>query len=81
MDITANPQEEIVNSETFEAISIAIGKLPLEQREVFLLRQQDLSFKEIAIIQQCSINTALARMQYALKFLRTQLSKYYNKEM
>ena len=80
-DTTANPQEEIVNSETFEAINIAIAKLPLEQREVFLLRQQDLSFKEIAIIQQCSINTALARMQYALKFLRTQLSKYYNKEM
>jgi RNA polymerase sigma-70 factor (ECF subfamily) len=81
IDVNLNPQEEIINSETLEEITLAIEKLPLEQREVFLLRQQDLSFKEIALIQQCSINTVLARMQYALKFLRTQLSKYYHKEM
>ena len=81
LDSNSNPQEEFVNSETIEAINVAVAKLPVEQREVFLLRQQDLSFKEIAAIQQCSINTALARMQYALKFLRAQLSEYYKKEM
>ena len=38
--------------------------------EVFLLRQQDLAFKEIAEIQNCSINTVLGTMQYAIRNLR-----------
>jgi len=45
--------------------------LPPDQREVFLMRvESDLPFKEIARIQKVSINTALARMQYALNKLR-----------
>ena len=51
-------------------ISRGIDELADEQKEVFLLRQQELSFKEIADIQGCSINTVLSRMQYALKSLR-----------
>ena len=34
----------------------------------------DLPFKEIARLQKVSINTALARMQYALEKLRVALS-------
>lgn len=40
--------------------------LPEEQREVFTLRQQGISFKEIAEMQNCSINTALSRMRYVI---------------
>ncbi len=59
-------------------IETAAACLPLEQREVFWLRMQsDLPFKEIARIQNCSINTALARMQYALEKLRTTLAPEY----
>jgi RNA polymerase sigma-70 factor (ECF subfamily) len=59
-------------------IEAAAGKLPPEQCEVFWLRMQaDLSFKEIAKIQKCSINTALARMQYALSKLRNELAGEY----
>jgi len=59
-------------------IEAAAGKLPPEQREVFWLRMQaDFSFKEIAKIQKCSINTALARMQYALSKLRNELGGEY----
>ncbi|MEI7851584.1 MAG: sigma-70 family RNA polymerase sigma factor [Kiritimatiellales bacterium] len=59
-------------------IEAAAAKLPLEQREVFWLRMQaDLSFKEIAKIQKCSINTALARMQYAVSKLRKELAGEY----
>ena len=36
-----------------------------------------LPFKEIARIQRCSINTALARMQYALAKLRSALGPAY----
>lgn len=60
-------------------INIAIKTLPLEQREVFMLRTYEgLSFKEISKIQKISINTALARMQYSLKKLRKILKEDYN---
>jgi RNA polymerase sigma-70 factor (ECF subfamily) len=53
----------------------AVMRLPPEQREVFLLRvEADLTFKEIARIQKVSINTALARMQYALTKLRPMMA-------
>ena len=45
-----------------------------EQREVLLLRQEtDLTFREIAELQDVSINTALGRMRYALKNLRKMM--------
>jgi RNA polymerase sigma-70 factor (ECF subfamily) len=59
-------------------IEAAADRLPAEQKEVFWLRMQaDLSFKEIAKIQKCSVNTALARMQYALSKLRSELDVEY----
>jgi len=56
-------------------IDAALAQLAPELREVFLLRQQEVPFKEIALIQQCTINTALSRMQYALRSLRKSLSQ------
>lgn len=59
-------------------IQTAVDQLPWEQREVFLMRTEaQLSFKEIAKIQETSINTALGRMQYALNRLRTLLEPAY----
>ncbi|WP_420792600.1 sigma factor-like helix-turn-helix DNA-binding protein, partial [Klebsiella pneumoniae] len=41
--------------------------LPEEQREIIVLRHYaNMSFKEIAEITNCSINTALGRMRYGL---------------
>ncbi len=57
------------------AVEDCASKLPPEQREVFICRQNGLSFKEISEIQGCSINTALARMQYALRNIRKCLSR------
>ena len=59
-----------------KAISSAVKKLSPEMKEVFLLRRENVSFKEIARIQGSSINTVLARMQYALKNLRKQLAEW-----
>jgi RNA polymerase sigma-70 factor, ECF subfamily len=56
----------------------ALKTLPGDQREVFLLRSEaDMSFRDIARIQKVSINTALARMQYALTKLRKVLREEY----
>lgn len=64
------PDQELELGEVGDVIAQAVERLPVEQREVFLLRQQELAFKEIAEIQGCSINTVLGRMQYAMKSLR-----------
>ena len=59
-------------------IGEAVRRLPEEQRAVFLMRTEaELPFKEIAKIQGISINTALARMQYALSKLREDLKNEY----
>lgn len=59
-------------------ISEAVSALPPEQKAVFLMRvEMDLPFREISRIQQVSINTALARMHYAVGKLRTLLKDDY----
>lgn len=75
---TMEPDLEIEFAEISQMVEAGLDKLPLEQREVFLLRQQNLAFKEIAEIQNCSINTVLGRMQYALKNLRQHLKNVDN---
>ena len=72
------PDVEAAGRDLGVRIEDAAARLPPEQREVFWLRMQaDLSFKEIAKIQKCSINTALARMQYAVSKLRNELASEY----
>ena len=48
--------------------------LPIEQREVFLLREyHGVGFKEIAQVTGVNENTVKSRMRYALEGLRRQL--------
>ena len=73
---TLSPDRELGATDTGKAILAALERLPEEQKEVFLLREQEFSFKEIAEIQQCSLNTVLSRMRYAIKTLRNFLSDF-----
>ena len=68
-----NPGSMVSAQDLSERLERLLGELPPEQREVFTMRQNGLSFKEIAQIQQCPINTALGRMHNILKFLRQHL--------
>lgn len=73
------PARETAQRELGQRIQAAVAQLPVEQRETFSLRMDGrLSFKEIAEIQRCSINTVLARMQYALAKLRVALAEDYS---
>ena len=74
------PSRQLEDGETGVEIAQAVRQLPPEQREVFIMRVQgDLPFKEIARVQKVSINTALARMQYALSKLRDLLAEEYDR--
>jgi RNA polymerase sigma-70 factor (ECF subfamily) len=73
-----NPALQVEDQDLGRRIATAVGHLPQEQKEVFLMRMEgDLPFREIAKIQGTSINTALARMQYALAKLRDELKADY----
>ena len=73
-----HPDRQSGNQDLAARIRIAVQELPHEQRETFLLRTEGfLSFREIAELQDISINTALARMQYALRKLREHLKTDY----
>ncbi len=54
-------------------LELLLAELPAEQREVFHLRQNGVSFKEIAEMQQCPLNTALGRMHNVMKYLQRRL--------
>jgi RNA polymerase sigma-70 factor (ECF subfamily) len=62
---------KMMRSQSHDRVRKMLDMLPDEQREVIILRHYaDLSFKEIADMTQCSINTALGRMRYGLINLR-----------
>lgn len=68
--------ERVEMAEDKAALMRHIANLPVEQREVVMLRHYyELSFKEIAELTGVSINTALGRMRYALINLRKMFEK------
>ncbi len=68
------PLDDVAWSELRDLIRTAIDALPDAQREVVRLRFYDgKPFKEIAIIQGVSVNTALSRAHQAMKRLRSVL--------
>lgn len=70
------PWEDIDRKELLGALDQAIGRLSDVQREVVLLRQQRIPFREIADIQQVGINTVLGRMHYAVLNLRKAMREW-----
>lgn len=61
----------IMKGQSHEIIRSLLDMLPVEQREVIILRHYgDFNFKEISKITKSSINTALGRMRYGLLNMR-----------
>ncbi len=69
-----NAEEKMMKNQSYDRIRRMLDLLPEEQREVIVLRHYaDLSFKEIATLTNCSINTALGRMRYGLINMRKMM--------
>ena len=65
---------KIMKRQSHDRVRRMLDLLPEDQREVIILRHYaDLSFKEIASLTSCSINTALGRMRYGLINLRKMM--------
>jgi RNA polymerase sigma-70 factor (ECF subfamily) len=67
---------KVMQRQSHDRIRRMIEMLPADQREVIILRHYaELSFKEIAALTDCSINTALGRMRYGLINLRKMMNE------
>lgn len=73
----ANIEQVITRDELEKQMLQLIEHLPESQKDIIEKRIfQDLSFKEIADMEDISINTALGRMRYALINLRKMIEKH-----
>jgi len=71
-----NAEKAAMNREIATRVDQAVAELPVEQREVFLMREvMDMSFAEIAAATSASEPTVKSRMRYALERLRVALAE------
>ena len=70
-------KEKIISDKTLsKTLSKMIDQLPESQKEIVKLRFfENLSFKEIAEMNNISINTALGRVRYSINNLRKTMDK------
>ena len=71
------PIDGLLEREAKEVLEQAMGRLPAEQRAVFVLRTaEELSYKEIAEALDISIGTVMSRLSRAREKLRVTLGPY-----
>ena len=69
------PEQWAILSEELKLLSNAMAQIPYEQREVVTLYMQGgMTFRQIAKIQNASVNTIQGRYRYGLKKLRSILN-------
>lgn len=72
---TPGPEQQLSLSRDQQRLQAALADLPLEQREVFLLRAHaDLELQEIAELTATPMETVKSRLRYALQKLRRLLA-------
>lgn len=74
-DDALDPETLLIQSAGVEALRAAVNELPIEFREVLVLREfEDLSYKEIAAITEIPIGTVMSRLARARRRLQEQLA-------
>jgi RNA polymerase sigma factor (sigma-70 family) len=75
----AGPDALYLRGVLLDELDVALGELPVEQREVFLAHEMEgRSFKELSAESGVSVNTLLSRKRYAVLHLRQRLQRIYD---
>ena len=65
---------KLITTERRDLIAKTLSLLPEDQRRVIVMRHYgECSFREIASVTNCSVNTALGRMRYGLMNMRKMI--------
>jgi RNA polymerase sigma factor (sigma-70 family) len=74
-DTSPDPEALVINNMNSQMIGHAMEQLPLEYREILILRElEELSYKEIAKIVDIPLGTVMSRLSRARQELYVQLS-------
>ena len=72
-----NPLSSLLEHELADVVNESVGRLPLLQREVVILREfQELSYQEISEITGTKVNVVKARLHRARSTLTKHLAQY-----
>ncbi len=72
---SARPEQWAILSEELQLLSDALAQIPYEQREVVTLYMQgDMTFRQIAKLQNASVNTVQGRYRYGMSKLQSLLN-------
>jgi RNA polymerase sigma-70 factor (ECF subfamily) len=81
MEITVenNPETELSSRQIGRSIISAVRRLPLKQREVFVMKHfRGMKIKEISEVMECAEGTVKAHLFRAVKALQGRLKGIYN---
>ena len=75
IDDSPDPETQLLRQDTVARVRVAIEQLPVEFREVLVLREiEGLSYKEIATVVRVPIGTVMSRLARARDRLQTTLT-------
>lgn len=78
-DLGNSPDQVYLREVIWEEVMDVLEGLPAEQREAYVMHEFDnYSMKEIAEVQQVTLNTVLSRKRYAVNALKERLEHFYN---
>ncbi len=75
----AGPEAAYARGVLIEELDLALGELPVEQRQVFVAHEIEArSFKDLAQETGLSVNTLILRKHYAVRHLRERLEAIHD---